>query len=154
MVRGRVPFLANGDPSLAEGQSKAKEMPGSDDWCQRCSGVVVVDRSTTMPLALARAPLSFSSSDSFAFSPHLPLAPSLSLCLPSSAPLHRISGCSEFREIVNRLLVVRCVERVEMLPVALRLCLLIPAKVPTLGCLPYPELLVNLCFLWFSFFLA
>ena len=119
MVRGRVPFLANGDPSLAEGQSKAKEMPGSDDWCQRCSGVVVVDRSTTMPLALARAPLSFSSSDSFAFSPHLPLAPSLSLCLPSSAPLHRISGCSEFREIVNRLLVVRGVERVEMFPVAL-----------------------------------
>jgi len=43
---GRVPFLANGDPSLAEGQSRAKEMPGSDDWCQRCSGVVVVDRST------------------------------------------------------------------------------------------------------------
>jgi len=107
-----VPFLANGDPSLAEGQSKAKEMPGSDDWCQRCSGVVVVDRSTTM--AIGPGP-----SDSFAFSPHLPLAPSLSLCLPSSAPLHRISGCSEFREIVNRLLVVRGVERVEMFPVAL-----------------------------------
>ena len=141
-----MPFLANGDPSLDEElKAKAKhtrclaEMIGVSAAVECWAGSSgPVDHHGHWPWPLRFLCL-------FSASPSRSLA-LLALCCTSS----RISGCSEFREIVNRLLVVRCVERVEMFPVALRLCLLIPAKVPTVGCLPYPELWLLLMVLFFG----
>ena len=112
---GRVPFLANGDPSLDEElKAKAKhtrclaEMIGVSAAVECWAGSSgPVDHHGHWPWPLRFLCL-------FSASPSRSLA-LLALCCTSS----RISGCSEFREIVNRLLVVRGVERVEMFPVAL-----------------------------------